>query len=93
MRVPSLSDMLLEDFKSDIQYNPETVDADIERLRSETESSKVEMDKKIEEFKNGTVDFNSVNDLINNYFNKKTQLDYLMIVSRVKVNLPAEEVK
>jgi hypothetical protein len=85
--------MLLEDFKSDIQYNPETVDADIERLRSETESSKVEMDKKIEEFKNGTVDFNSVNDLINNYFNKKTQLDYLMIVSRVKVNLPAEEVK
>jgi len=85
--VPSIIQMIYEGIEIEVEYNPETVSSDIERLTKETDDLQKKMDQDSMQFQSGEIEFNIINDDILNYLEKKQQLDYLSLTVKAKTSI------
>ena len=82
--VPKLINMIFEQMTIDIEYNPETIEDDINTLSNEVHQLFTSMSDNNIKFQNGEIEFNSLNDDILSYLDKKQQLDYLTLTYQSK---------
>ena len=71
-----------ESLQIDIEYNADTIDADIEKIRGTVEQKRDAMQKNIDNFQGSTstLPFSTVHDSIIDYLNEKAALEYLELV-------------
>ena len=87
-RVPNVIDLIFENMDINIEYNPETIDQDIQNLSNEVEKLSKTLDDNSLKYQSGELEFNVVNDSIINFLDKKQQLDYLSLIAKSKSSQP-----